>query len=61
MPAAFYNNWYEGDRNYRRMLLFFMMRSGETRELRTYNFTPVSMATYMAVRIRNIYIDLKNL
>ncbi|KAH8307363.1 hypothetical protein KR044_010700 [Drosophila immigrans] len=55
LPAAFYNNWYDGDRNYRRMLLFFIMRSCESRVLRTYEFTPVSMATYMAVRIRNIY------
>ncbi|XP_034483196.1 putative odorant receptor 69a [Drosophila innubila] len=49
MLAAFYNNWYEGDRNYRRMILFFIMRSRESRVLRTYNFTPVSMATYMAM------------
>ncbi|XP_034108921.1 putative odorant receptor 69a [Drosophila albomicans] len=49
LPAAFYNNWYDGDRNYRRMLLFFIMRSCESRVLRTYKFTPVSMATYMAM------------
>ncbi|KAM8708606.1 hypothetical protein ACLKA7_015558 [Drosophila subpalustris] len=49
MPAAFYNNWYEGDRNYRRMILFVIMRSSESRVLRTYKFTPVSMATYMAM------------
>ncbi|XP_017955368.1 putative odorant receptor 69a [Drosophila navojoa] len=49
LPAAFYNNWYEGDLLYRKMLLFFMMRSSESRVLRAYKFTPVSMATYMAV------------
>ncbi|KAH8372308.1 hypothetical protein KR093_010991 [Drosophila rubida] len=59
LPAAFYNNWYDGDRNYRRMLLFFIMRSCESRVLRAYKFTPVSMATYMAVRIRNIQLFIK--
>lgn len=54
MPAAFYNNWYEGDATYRKMLLFFIMTSCESRVLRTYKFTPVSMATYMSVRIRNV-------
>lgn len=54
LPAAFYNNWYEGDANYRKMLLFFIMSSCESRVLRTYKFTPISMATYMAVRIRNM-------
>ncbi|KAH8405245.1 hypothetical protein KR222_000414 [Zaprionus bogoriensis] len=49
LPAAFYNNWYEGDANYRKMLLFFVMRECDSRVLRAYKFTPVSMATYMAV------------
>lgn len=49
LPAAFYNNWYDGDLVYRKMLLFLMMRSCESRVLRAYKFTPVSMATYMAV------------
>ncbi|EDW70788.1 putative odorant receptor 69a [Drosophila virilis] len=49
LPAAFYNNWYDGDLVYRKMLLFFMMRSCESRVLRAYKFTPVSMATYMAM------------
>ncbi|XP_017860757.1 PREDICTED: putative odorant receptor 69a [Drosophila arizonae] len=49
LPAAFYNNWYEGDMHYRKMLLFFMMRSSESRVLRAYKFTPVSMATYTAI------------
>ncbi|KAL7731810.1 hypothetical protein ACLKA6_017399 [Drosophila palustris] len=49
MPAAFYSNWYEGDRKYRRMILFVIMRSSESLVLRTYKFTPVSMATYMAM------------
>ncbi|EDV90888.1 GH23434, partial [Drosophila grimshawi] len=49
LPAAFYNNWYEGDLNYRKMMLFFIMRSCETQELRAYKFMPVSMITYMAI------------
>ncbi|KAM7356622.1 odorant receptor 69a isoform 2-T2 [Cochliomyia hominivorax] len=49
MPSAFYNNWYEGDMSYRRMIFFFMMRSHESNVLRAYKFTTVSMPTFMAV------------
>ncbi|XP_017840265.2 putative odorant receptor 69a [Drosophila busckii] len=49
LPAAFYNNWYEGDLAYRKMLLFLMMRASQSRVLRAYKFTPVSLATFMAI------------
>ncbi|XP_073837608.1 odorant receptor 69a [Musca autumnalis] len=49
MPSAFYNNWYEGDSAYRRMILFFIMRSTEPNVLRAYKFTTVSMPTFMAI------------
>ncbi|XP_030371965.1 putative odorant receptor 69a [Scaptodrosophila lebanonensis] len=49
LPAAFYSNWHEGDLAFRKMLLFFMMRSCESRVLRAYKFMTVSMQTYMAI------------
>ncbi|XP_065361624.1 putative odorant receptor 69a [Calliphora vicina] len=49
MPSAFYNNWYDGDISYRRMILFFMMRSCESNVLRAYKFATVSMPTFMAI------------
>nr|CBW30756.1 odorant receptor [Drosophila pseudoobscura pseudoobscura] len=48
MPAAFYNNWYEGDLVYRKMLLILMMRSTKSYVWKTYNLAPVSIQTYMA-------------
>ncbi|KAH8384361.1 hypothetical protein KR200_006143 [Drosophila serrata] len=48
MPAAFYNNWYEGDLAYRKMLLILMMRSTKPYMWRTYKLAPVSITTYMA-------------
>ncbi|XP_017080281.1 putative odorant receptor 69a [Drosophila eugracilis] len=48
LPAAFYNNWYEGDLSYRRTLLILMMRATKTYTWRTYKLTPVSITTYMA-------------
>ncbi|XP_068142257.1 putative odorant receptor 69a [Drosophila tropicalis] len=49
LPAAFYNNWYEGDLKYRKMLLFFIMRSCDEQVWRSYNFIPISMATFMSI------------
>jgi len=49
MPAAFYNNWYEGDLVYRRMLLILMMRATKPYMWKTYKLAPVSITTYMAV------------
>ncbi|XP_058985171.1 putative odorant receptor 69a [Musca domestica] len=49
MPSAFYNNWYEGDASYRRMILFFILRSCEPNVLTAYKFTTVSMPTFMAI------------
>ncbi|XP_061393600.1 putative odorant receptor 69a [Musca vetustissima] len=49
MPSAFYNNWYEGNAAYRRMILFFILRSGESNVLRAYKFTTVSLPTFMAI------------
>ncbi|XP_043649230.1 putative odorant receptor 69a [Drosophila teissieri] len=48
LPAAFYNNWYEGDLAYRRMLLILMMRATKPYMWRTYKLAPVSITTYMA-------------
>ncbi|KAH8380650.1 hypothetical protein KR009_011980 [Drosophila setifemur] len=48
LPAAFYNNWYEGDLAYRKMLLILMMRSSKSYGWRTYKLAPVSITTYMA-------------
>ncbi|XP_034121371.1 putative odorant receptor 69a [Drosophila guanche] len=48
MPAAFYNNWYEGDLAYRKMLLMLMMCSTKPYIWRTYNLANVSIETYMA-------------
>jgi len=49
LPAAFYNNWYEGDLAYRKMLLILMMRATKPYVWRTYKLAPVSITTYMAV------------
>nr|XP_036671881.1 putative odorant receptor 69a isoform X2 [Drosophila suzukii] len=48
LPAAFYNNWYEGDLAYRKMLLILMMRATKPYVWRTYKLAPVSITTYMA-------------
>lgn len=56
MPAAFYNNWYEGDLAYRKMLLILMMRSTKPYMWRTYKLAPVSITTYMAVSISEVSI-----
>ncbi|XP_044251836.2 putative odorant receptor 69a isoform X3 [Drosophila takahashii] len=48
LPAAFYNNWYEGDLAYRKMLLILMMRATKPYIWRTYKLAPVSITTYMA-------------
>ncbi|XP_017128183.1 putative odorant receptor 69a [Drosophila elegans] len=48
MPAAFYNNWYEGDLAYRKMILILMIRATKPYMWRTYKLAPVSITTYMA-------------
>ncbi|KAI8041340.1 hypothetical protein M5D96_005598 [Drosophila gunungcola] len=48
LSAAFYNNWYEGDLAYRKMLLILMMRASKPYMWRTYKLAPVSITTYMA-------------
>lgn len=61
MPSAFYNNWYDGDIYYRRMILFFMMRSCESNVLRAYKFATVSMPTFMAVSMIKVFFVRKYL
>ncbi|XP_037956079.1 putative odorant receptor 69a [Teleopsis dalmanni] len=47
--AAFHSNWYEGNLPYRKMILFFIMRSEKPTVLSIHKFTAVSMPTFMAV------------
>ncbi|XP_044313648.1 uncharacterized protein LOC108054039 [Drosophila rhopaloa] len=47
LSAAFYNNWYEGDLAYRKMLLILMIRASKPYVWRTYKLAPVSIDTYV--------------
>ncbi|XP_036327302.1 putative odorant receptor 69a [Rhagoletis pomonella] len=47
--AAFYSNWYEGDLAYRKMILFFIMRSRKPAVLSAYKFKTVSMPTFTTI------------
>ncbi|XP_036327296.1 putative odorant receptor 69a [Rhagoletis pomonella] len=45
--ASFYSNWYEGSLEYRRMIIFFIMRTNKPCEYQAYGYTAISMVTYM--------------
>ncbi|XP_049314485.1 putative odorant receptor 69a [Bactrocera dorsalis] len=48
-PAIFYSNWYEGSYEYRRLIIFFIMRTKVPCEFQAYGYTSLSMETYMRI------------
>ncbi|XP_011191113.3 putative odorant receptor 69a [Zeugodacus cucurbitae] len=47
--AIFYSNWYEGSPEYRRLIIFFIMRTKTPCQYQAYGYTPLSMETYMRI------------
>ncbi|KAH8259748.1 putative odorant receptor 69a [Drosophila bipectinata] len=47
LPAAFYNNWYEGDLPYRKMLLILMLRASKPYKWKTIKLSEVSILNYV--------------
>ncbi|XP_054734263.1 putative odorant receptor 69a [Anastrepha obliqua] len=47
--ALYYSNWYEGTVEYRRMIIFFIMRTNRPCEYQAYGYTVISMETYMRI------------
>ncbi|XP_020715763.1 putative odorant receptor 69a isoform X2 [Ceratitis capitata] len=47
--AIFYSNWYEGSSEYRRMIIFFIMRTKTPCEYRAFGYMSLSMETYMRI------------
>lgn len=54
--AIFYSNWYEGSYEYRRLIIFFIMRTKTPCEYQAYGYTALSMETYMRVMLMVVKI-----